>query len=144
LLVAIKADSCWRSSAVNVTLYFFMGFLPGRPSQENRSSRTPQIKSGQLLEQIARAAAAGLTAGTLDEAMQQQPLHHPRNVGQGLPVTKSAVESLMEEFNYRVKGTEKFWNRPKGTERILQVRAAVLCKDDRLSKHVKNRPGSPQ
>jgi hypothetical protein len=61
----------------------------------------------------------------------------------GLPVTSSAVESLIKEFNYRVKGTEKFWNRPEGTERILQVRAAVLSDDDRLSKHLKNRPGSP-
>jgi hypothetical protein len=62
----------------------------------------------------------------------------------GLPVTSSAVASLIKEFNYRVKGAEKFWNRPEGTERILQVRAAVLSEDDRLSKHVKNRPGNPQ
>jgi hypothetical protein len=31
---------------------------------------------------------------------------------QGLPVTSSLVESLIKEVNYRVKGTEKFWDRP--------------------------------
>lgn len=73
----------------------------------------------------------------------QERMDYPRYRRLGLPVTSSAVESLIKEFNYRVKGTEKFWNRPEGTERILQVRAAVLSDDDRLSKHLKNRPGSP-
>ena len=59
------------------------------------------------------------------------------------PIPNIRGKTLIKEFNYRVKGTEKFWNRPEGTERILQVRAAVLSGDDRLSKHVRNRPGSP-
>jgi hypothetical protein len=61
---------------------------------------------------------------------------------QGLPVTSSLVESLIKEVNYRVKGTEKFWDRPEGAEAILQVRAAVLSDDDRLARHIENRPGS--
>jgi hypothetical protein len=36
------------------------------------------------------------------------------------------VESLIKEINYRVKGTEKFWDNPEGAEAILQLRAAVL------------------
>jgi hypothetical protein len=73
----------------------------------------------------------------------QARMDYPRYRRLGLPNTSCAVESLIKEFNYRVKGTEKFWNRPEGTERILQVRAAVLSEDDRLSKHLLNRPGSP-
>jgi hypothetical protein len=42
-----------------------------------------------------------------------------------------------------VKGTEKFWNRPDGAEAILQVRAAVLDDNDRLTDWILNRPGSP-
>jgi hypothetical protein len=61
---------------------------------------------------------------------------------QGLPITSSAVESLIKEFNYRVKGTEKFWDNPEGAEAILQVRAAVLSDDDRLATHIQARPGS--
>ena len=52
------------------------------------------------------------------------------------------VESLIKEVNYRVKGTEKFWDRPEGAEAILQVRAAVLSDDERLATHIENRPGS--
>jgi hypothetical protein len=59
----------------------------------------------------------------------------------GLPVTSSWVESLIKEINYRVKGTEKFWN-ADGAECVLAVRAAVLCDDDRLAKHLTARPGS--
>jgi hypothetical protein len=44
------------------------------------------------------------------------------------------MESLVEEMNYRVKGTEMFWNDPDGAEAILQVRAASLCDDERLAK----------
>ena len=61
----------------------------------------------------------------------------------GLPVTSSLVESLVGEFNARVKGKDKHWNRPGGAEAMLQVRAAVLSEDDRLARFFGNRPGSP-
>jgi hypothetical protein len=61
---------------------------------------------------------------------------------QGLPVTSSLVESLIKEINYRVKGTEKFWDNPEGAEAILQLRAAVLSDDHRLQTFVMSRPGS--
>jgi len=70
-------------------------------------------------------------------------MNYPEYRQRGLPVTSAAVESLIKEFNYRVKGTEKFWNNPDGAEPILQVRAAVLSEDDRLANHILNRPGSP-
>jgi hypothetical protein len=62
---------------------------------------------------------------------------------QGLPVTSSLVESLIKEINYRVKGTEKFWDNPEGAEAILQLRAAVLSDDHRLQTFILARPGSP-
>ena len=61
----------------------------------------------------------------------------------GLPMTSSLVESLVKQFNYRVKGTEKFWDNPEGAEAILQVRAALLNDDDRLAAHIMSRPGNP-
>ena len=68
-------------------------------------------------------------------------MNYPAYRCQGLPVSTSMIESLIKEINYRVKGTEKFWNRPGGAEQILQIRAAVLCDDDRLSQWILNRPG---
>jgi hypothetical protein len=68
---------------------------------------------------------------------------YPRYRQMGLPVTSAAVESLIKEVNYRVKGTEKFWNHPEGAESILQVRAAMLSDDDRLEDYLTARPGSP-
>lgn len=50
------------------------------------------------------------------------------------------MESLIKEVNSRVKGTEKFWNE-QGAESVLAIRAAVLCDDDRLAKHLAARPG---
>lgn len=59
----------------------------------------------------------------------------------GLPVTTAWMESLVKEINYRVKGTEMFWNNPDGAEAILQIRAAALSEDDRLINFLTNRPG---
>lgn len=70
-------------------------------------------------------------------------MDYPRYRRLGLPVTSSMVESLIKEFNYRVKGSEKSWKRPSGCESILQVRNAVLCEDaDRLSDYILSRPGN--
>lgn len=72
----------------------------------------------------------------------QSRMNYPDYRRQGLPVSTSMIESLIKEMNCRVKGTEKFWNRPEGAEQILQIRAAALCDDDRLSQWILNRPGS--
>ena len=72
----------------------------------------------------------------------QARMDYPEYRRQGLPVSTSMIESLIKEINYRVKGTEKFWNRPQGAEQILQIRAAALCDDDRLSQWILSRPGS--
>lgn len=69
-------------------------------------------------------------------------MKYPEYRQAGLPVTSSWVESLIKEINYRVKGTEKFWNE-HGAESILAVRAAALCDDERLDKYLIARPGSP-
>jgi hypothetical protein len=70
-------------------------------------------------------------------------MDYPAYRRQGLPVTSSLMESLVKQINLRVKGTEMFWDRPQGAERILQIRAAILSDDDRLDRYLKNRPGSP-
>jgi len=48
---------------------------------------------------------------------------------QGLPITSSYVESAVKQINYRVKGTEKFWNEA-GAEELLQLRADYLSDGD--------------
>jgi len=59
----------------------------------------------------------------------------------GLPIASTAVESLIKQFNKRVKGTEQFWIRG-GAEAILQVRAAYLSDDDRVERFYDHRgPG---
>jgi hypothetical protein len=81
-----------------------------------------------------------LTIGYLTN--NQARMDYPRYRRAGLPTCSGLVESLIKQFNRRVKGTEKFWN-PTGAETILQLRAAYLCEDERLKKHLKTRPVSP-
>jgi hypothetical protein len=59
----------------------------------------------------------------------------------GLPTTSAWMESAVKEMNYRIKGTEMFWNNPAGAEAILQIRAASLSDDDRLVRLLTKRPG---
>jgi hypothetical protein len=69
-------------------------------------------------------------------------MDYPRDRG-GLPTTSSSVESLVGEFNARVKGGQKFWNRPAGAAAVWQVRAALWSEDGRLRRYFAQRPGSP-
>jgi hypothetical protein len=71
----------------------------------------------------------------------QSRMEYPSYRREGLPVTSSLVESLVGEFNARVKGKDKHWNRPEEGESILQLRAAVLSQDDRLGRFFANREG---
>ena len=80
------------------------------------------------------------TRGYLEN--NRERMNYPRYRRLGLPVTSSAIESLIKEVNYRVKGSEKFWN-DRGAEAILQVRAARLSDDGRLHRHMSHRPGNP-
>jgi hypothetical protein len=66
-------------------------------------------------------------------------MDYPRYRRQGLPVTSTLVESLIKQFNKRVKGTEKFWRRG-GAEAILQSRAAHLSEDGRAQAFYAHRP----
>jgi len=66
-------------------------------------------------------------------------MNYPQYRREGLPVTSAAVESLIKQFNQRVKGTEKFWLRG-GAEAVLQVRAAYLSDDGRGEEFHCHRP----
>lgn len=70
-------------------------------------------------------------------------MNYPSYRKSGLPLTSAYMESFVKEMNYRVKGTEKFWNDGPSAEAILQLRAAKLSDDDRLSRHMQSRPGNP-
>lgn len=75
----------------------------------------------------------------------QSRMDYPRYRREGLPVTSSLVESLVGEFNARLKSPQKYWDRleGEGCEAMLQLRAAVLSEDDRLARHFAQRPGNP-
>jgi len=70
-------------------------------------------------------------------------MKYPEYRRDGLPTTSALMESLVKEINIRVKGTEKFWNDGPSGEAILEIRAAALCDDDRLSNFLRHRPGHP-
>ena len=70
-------------------------------------------------------------------------MDYPRYRRQGLPVTSAPMESLIKQINFRVKGTEMFWDDPEGAEAILHLRAAALSEDERLADYLSRRPGWP-
>ena len=71
----------------------------------------------------------------------QDKMKYPEYRCQGLPTTSSLIESQIKEFNYRVKGSEKFWNEDNA-EAILQVIAQCLRDDGHdLAGYMATRPG---
>ena len=122
--------SCWQGRAPAVVAQ--MGRYPQRvghpPPGEDLPATDPRRLLAEALSYLRN------NAGRMD---------YPRYRREGLPTTSSLVESLVGEFNARVKGKQKFWNRPAGAEAMLQVRAALLSEDGRLERYFAERPGSP-
>lgn len=84
-----------------------------------------------------------ILAGTLGYVGENaHRMNYPQYRREGLPVSSAAVESLVKQFNQRIKGTEKFWLRG-GVEAILQVRAAYLSEDGRAEAFHACRPPGP-
>lgn len=61
-------------------------------------------------------------------------MDYPKYRKLGLPISSAPVESVVKQFNRRVKGTEKFWT-SEGAEAVLQVRAAYLSQDGRAERY---------
>jgi hypothetical protein len=120
---------CWQGGVADV-----IADMEARLAQ-----REPHTGSGKLPATDPREVLRR-TIGYLRN--NQEHMNYPAYRKQGLPVTSSLVESLIKEINYRVKGTEKFWDNPEGAEAILQLRAAVLSDDNRLQTFVLTRTGS--
>jgi len=121
---------CWQGRVAEV-----LGELRAEQERLGEPPEGEEVGPFDPRRLVAEAVSyLGNNQGRMDYARYRQ---------QGLPVTSSLVESLVGEFNARVKAPGTFWNRPEGAEAILQVRAAVLSEDDRLARHFAQRPGSP-
>jgi len=134
-----KAEDAWDQYVV-----WMRGCWQGGVAQVLEELRHWQTKLGEPPQEAPENDPRQIVARTITYLGNNQTrMDYPGYRRQGLPVTTAWMESLVKELNYRVKGTEMFWNDPEGAEAILQVRAAALCDDDRLVAHLRTRPGSP-
>jgi len=122
--------ACWQGQVQQVIqeLQEWQGRVGRPPPREELPATDPR-----------RAVAEALSYLTHNRTR----MDYPRYRQEGLPTTSSWAESLVGEFNTRVKSRQKFWNRPAGAEAILQLRAAILSEDGRLERYFAERPGSP-
>jgi hypothetical protein len=125
--------ACWQGRVADVLSELEvwqtrLGLPPPGQAQSAEERRDPR-----------RAVAEARSYLTNNE----KRMDYPRYRREGLPTTSSLVESLVGEFNARVKSKQKYWKRPEGAESILQLRAMLLSEDDRVSRYFANRPGSP-
>lgn len=116
----------------------------GNVSQVIAELRAQQQRVGLPPPDCEKTDARKVLADTVGY-LQNNAVHmkYPAYRQQGLPTTSAHMESFVKEINARVKGTEKFWNDGASGEAILQIRAAALCEDDRLSNFLRSRPGHP-
>lgn len=63
----------------------------------------------------------------------QDRMDYPRYRKLGLPISSAPVESVIKQYNRRIKGSEKFWIED-GAESMQQIRGAYLCEDGRAEK----------
>jgi hypothetical protein len=143
LFLAAKAlHGCCAEDAWNQYLVWMRGCWQGEVGQVVEELRVWQRKLGEPPPETPESDPRQIVATTITYLENnRERMKYPEYRQAGLPITTAWMESLVKEVNYRVKGTEMFWNHPEGAEAILQVRAAALSDDDRLSKHLRTRPG---
>jgi hypothetical protein len=125
-------------------LAWMEGCWQGKIEQVLDELRAWQCKLGTPPSDAPDSDPRKIVAGTVTYLENNRVrMNYPEYRKAGLPVTTAWMESLVKEVNYRVKGTEMFWNNPEGAEAILQVRAAALSDDDRLSHYLHQRSGCP-
>lgn len=56
-------------------------------------------------------------------------MNYPEYRKKGLPVSSCHVESLIKQFNVRIKSTEKFWNE-SSVKGVLKLKASLLSDDN--------------
>jgi len=110
--------ACWQGRVSDVIAELTDWLAAGPPPPEEIADDDPR--------EIVRRSVGYLTNN-------RGRMHYPEYRRQGLPMTSTLMESLIKEMNYRVKGSEKFWNNPAGANHILAVKAAALSEDDRLT-----------
>ena len=110
---------CWQGRVAEVVVE-----LTRHQQQVGRPPPEQELPASD----VRRVVAEGLSYLSHNAAR----MDYPRYRRLGLPTTSSLVESLVGDFNARVKSKQKYWNRPGGAEAILQVRAAYLSEDGRL------------
>lgn len=107
----------------------------------------PEVQAKRLLASRRPWDSFGPPAGSPRQAVtrafeylrnNRERMHYAEYRQQGLPITSSYVESAVKQFNYRVKGTEKFWTE-HGAEEMLQLRADLLSDDKPLAAFWKRR-----
>jgi hypothetical protein len=144
LFLAAKAVHDAAGDAWDQYLVWMRGAWQGEVVQVLEELRAWQAKRGEPPEGAPESDPRKILEKTITYLENNRDrMKYPQYRQAGLPVTTAWMESLVKEMNYRVKGTEMFWNDPAGAEAILQVRAAALCDDERLAKHLRTRPGCP-
>ena len=124
--------ACWqgRVKEVIAALRDWQGKIGEPPEGEELDKKDPRRLVAEALSYLGHNEAR---------------MDYPRYRKAGLPTTSSLAESLVGQFNARVKGKEKYWNEGEGegAEAILQLRAAELSEDGRLARFIEKRPGCP-
>lgn len=145
--VFLAAKAVFPDSPANAWsqyLVWMRGCWQGEVNQVLEELRTWQQKFGQPPADAADQDPRKILARTITYLENNHArMKYDEYRRQGLPVTTAWMELLVKEMNYRVKGTEMWWNDPEGAEAILQIRAAGLSEDERLARHLDTRPGSP-
>jgi hypothetical protein len=133
LFLAAKAVHDAPDDAWSQYLVWMRGAWQGDVAQVLEELRALQDKRGMPDGDTPDSDPRKILATTINYLENNQDrMKYPAYRQAGLPVTTAWMESLVKEM---------FWNDPCGAEAILQVRAASLCDDDRLAKHLRSRAG---
>jgi len=135
-LLTVSEDQCWA-----VYIDFITHIWQGRPLTVIRRMNKAideldsckKIKSKDLLNMI-----KALTTIRNYFKNNFTKMNYPSYRTNGLPISSCHVESLIKQFNMRIKSSAKFWNKT-AVKGILKIKSSIFSNDNSWSKFWNNR-----
>lgn len=126
-LITVTEEQCWAQYIEFVTLLW-----QGRPLTVIRRLDKAIVKLDSGKKGTSKEIRDKLDALKSIAAYfrnNHSKMNYPLYRIQGLPISSCHVESLIKQFNMRIKSSEKFWNKTS-VKGVLKIKASLLSHDN--------------
>ncbi|MCX6005328.1 MAG: hypothetical protein NT082_06620 [Chloroflexi bacterium] len=126
-LITATEDQCWAKYIDFITLLWQGKSLTVVRRLHKATDELKSSKKNKLKETVDKIDTLTSIANYFQHNISK--MDYPTYRTNGLPISSCHVESLIKQFNIRIKSSEKFWNKTS-VKGILKIKSSILSNDN--------------